>query len=141
MVAPAAFAVLRSFGLENATEIAGGIVNRSLGVVNLSGFVIGLLAFLTGLFLRSNSSRGIWFVVQSVSLLVLTLATAIGHWIIAARIHALRTASQLRIDQLAPNDPTKIAFDSLHGYSVQVLGLAMIAALVAILAIARSLKN
>jgi hypothetical protein len=141
VVAPAAFGVLRSFALPNAVEIAGAIVNRSLGVVNVSGFVIGLIALLTCLLLRSSSSRGLWFVLQTISLLILTVATAVGHWIIAARIHALRTESQVRIDQLAANDPTKILFDSLHGYSVQALGLAMIAALVAILAITRSFKN
>lgn len=141
VVAPAAFGVLRSFALPNASEIAGAIVNRSLGVVNVSGFVIGLIALLSGLVLRNSTSRGLWLVLQSISLLVLTIATAVGHWIIAARIHALRAASQLRIDQLAPDDPTKIAFDSLHGYSVQALGIAMIAALVAILAIVRSFKN
>jgi hypothetical protein len=141
VVAPAAFGVLRSFAVANASEIAGAIVNRSLGVVNVSGFLIGLIAFFTGLLLRSSSSRGLWFVLQSISLLILTIATAVGHWVIAARIHTLRTASQLRIDQLAANDPTKIAFDSLHGYSVQALGLAMIAALVALFAIARSFRN
>src|SRR6186713_2827131 len=38
VVAPAAFGVLRSFGLANANEIAGSIVTRSLGVVNIAGF-------------------------------------------------------------------------------------------------------
>ena len=140
VVAPAAFGVLRSFAVPNASEIAGAIVNRSLGVVNLSGFVIGLVVLLSGLLL-SSSSRGLWLVLQSISLIILTIATGVGHWVIAARIHALRAASQLRIDQLAADDPTKVAFDSLHGYSVQALGIAMIAALVAILAIVRSFKN
>lgn len=140
VVAPAAFGVLRSFAVPNASEIAGGIVNRSLGVVNLSGFVIGLVVLLSGLLL-SSSSRGLWLVLQSISLVILTIATGVGHWVIAARIHALRAASQLRIDQLAADDPIKVAFDSLHGYSVQALGIAMIAALVAILAIVRSFKN
>jgi hypothetical protein len=141
VVAPAAFGVLRSFAVPNASEIAGAIVNRSLGVVNLSGFIIGLVVLLVGLVLRSSSSRVLWLVLQSISLLILTIATGVGHWIIAARIHALRATSQVRIDQLAANDPTKVAFDSLHGYSVQALGIAMIAALVAILAIVRSFKN
>ena len=140
VVAPAAFGVLRSFAVPNASEIAGAIVNRSLGVVNLSGFVIGLVVLLSGLLL-SSSSRGLWLVLQSISLIILTIATGVGHWVIAARIHALRAASQLRIDQLAADDPIKVAFDSLHGYSVQALGIAMIAALVAILAIVRSFKN
>jgi len=141
VVAPAAFGVLRSFALPNASEIAGAIVNRSLGVVNVSGFVIGSIALLSGLLLRNSSSRGLWLILQSISLLTVTIATGVGHWIIASRIHALRVASQLRIDQLAADDPTKIAFDNLHGYSVQALGIAMIAALVAIFAMVRSFKN
>jgi len=141
VVAPAAFGVLRSFAVPNASEIAGAIVNRSLGVVNLSGFFIGLVVLLSGLVLRSSSSRTLSLVLQSISLLILAIATGVGHWVIAARIQALRAASQLRIDQLAADDPTKVAFDSLHGYSVQALGIAMIAALVAILVIVRSIKN
>jgi len=141
VVAPAAFGVLRSFAVPNASEIAGAIVNRSLGVVNLSGLFIGLVVLLSGLVLRSSSSRTLSLVLQSISLLILAIATGVGHWVIAARIQALRAASQLRIDQLAADDPTKVAFDSLHGYSVQALGIAMIAALVAILVIVRSIKN
>ena len=47
VVAPAAFGVLRSFGLSNANEIAGSIVTRSLSVVNIAGFVIALLLLVT----------------------------------------------------------------------------------------------
>ena len=45
------------------------------------------------------------------------------------------------IDQIAADDARRVAFDSLHGYSVNALGLAMIAALVAMVLMARSLRN
>ena len=131
--------MLRSFGLPNANEIAGLIVTRSLSVINIAGFLIGLL-LLTAI-LRRNSSGRISFMVECVCLGVIALATGVGHWLIAARMRALRTAMELPIDQIAADDGRRIEFSSLHGYSVNALGLAMIAALVALVLMSRSLRN
>ena len=134
------FGVLRSFGLPNANEIAGSIVTRSLSVVNIAGFVIALLLLIT-LILRRNVSGRLSFAVECICLAVIALATALGHWVIAARMRALRAAMVLPIDQIATDDPRRVAFNNLHGYSVNALGLAMIAALVAMVLMARSLRN
>jgi hypothetical protein len=140
VVAPAAFGVLRSFGLPNANEIAGSIVTRSLSIVNLAGFVIALLLLVTVILRRNYSSR-LSFMLECICLGVIALATGVGHWFIAARMRALRVAMVLPIDQIAADDPRRIAFNSLHGYSVNALSLAMIAALVAMVLMARSLRN
>ncbi len=140
VVAPAAFGVLRSFSLPNANEIAGAIVTRSLSVVNVAGFVIALLLLLTLLLRRASSGR-VSFILECVCLAVIALATGVGHWVIAARMRALRAAMELPIDQIAADDARRIAFGSLHGYSVNALGLAMIAALVVLVLMARSLRN
>ena len=140
VVAPAAFSVLRSFGLPNASEIAGGIVTRSLAVINIAGFLISLLLLVTLLLRRNWSSR--WsFIIECVCLGIIALTTFVGHWVIAARMRALRAAMVLPIDQIAADDARRIAFNSLHGYSVNVLGLAMIAALAAMVLMARGLRN
>src|SRR5689334_14913258 len=140
VVAPAAFSVLRSFGLPNANEIAGSIVTRSLSVINVAGFLIALLLLLSLLLWRNSASR-VSFIVECVCLVVIALATGVGHWVIAARMRALRAAMVLPIDQIAIDDSRRIEFNSLHGYSVNALGLAMIAALVALVLMARSLRN
>jgi ABC-type transport system involved in cytochrome bd biosynthesis fused ATPase/permease subunit len=140
VVAPAAFGVLRSFGLPNASEIAGGIVTRSLSVVNVAGFVIALLLLATAFVRRGTSSR-LSFLFESGCLAVIALATGVGHWVIAARMRALRAAMELPIDQIAADDSRRIAFNNLHGYSVNALSLAMIAALVAMVLMARNLRN
>ena len=132
--------MLRSFALPNANEIAGSIVTRSLSVVNIAGFVIALL-LLAVLILRRNASGRVSFIVECICLAVIALATGVGHWVIAARMRALRAAMVLPIDQVAADDPRRIAFNNLHGYSVNALGLAMIAALVAMVLMARSLRN
>jgi len=140
VVAPAAFGVLRSFGLPNASEIAGSIVTRSLSVVNLAGFIIALLLLVTVILRRNYSSR-LSFIIECICLAVIALTTGVGHWFIAARMRALRVAMVLPIDQIAADDPRRVAFNSLHSYSVNALSLAMIAALVAMVLIARSLRN
>lgn len=140
VVAPAAFGVLRSFGLPNANEIAGSIVTRSLSVVNLAGFVVALLLLVT-IIVRRNTSGRASFIVECVCLSVIALATGVGHWLIAARMRALRAAMVLPIDQIAADDPRRVAFNNLHGYSVNALGLAMIAALVVMFLMVRSLRN
>lgn len=140
VVAPAAFGVLRSFGLPNANEIAGSIVTRSLSVVNISGFAIALLLLVTVILRRNYSSR-LSFILECICLSVIAVTTGVGHWFIAARMRALRTAMVLPIDQIAADDSRRIAFNSLHGYSVNALSLAMIAALVAMVLMARSLRN
>jgi len=140
VVAPAAFGVLRSHGLPNASELAGAIVTRSLSVVNVGGFVIALLLLVTLFFVRGSAGR-VSFGVEAVCLVVIALATSLGHWVIAARMRALRAAMVVPIDQIAADDSRRIAFNSLHGYSVNALGLAMIVALVAMVLMARNLRQ
>lgn len=137
VVAPAAFGVLRQFQLSNASEIAGAIVSRSLSVVNVSGCVIALLLAVT-IFARRDSTGRKAFLAEGISLAVVALMTALGHWVIAARMRALKATMILPIDQLAQDDARRAAFNSLHGNSVIVLSLAMIAAVVALVLMLRS---
>lgn len=140
VVAPAAFGVVRSFGLSNASEIAGSIVTRTLGVINVAGFVIALLLLVTALLRRHAQGRGS-LIIECVCLAVIALTTALGHWWIAARMRALRVAMELPIDQISVADPRRIEFNSLHGYSVKALGIAMIAGLVALVLIGRGVRH
>lgn len=140
VVAPAAFGVLRSFGLPNASEIAGSIVTRTLGVINVAGFVIALLLLVT-VFLRRQAQSRVGLIVECVCFAVIALTTALGHWWIAARMRALRAAMELPIDQIAAADPRRVEFNALHGYSVKALGIAMIAGLVALVLMGRSLRH
>jgi hypothetical protein len=140
VVAPAAFGVLRSYGLSNASEIAGAIVTRSLSVVNVAGFVVALL-LLVMLFLRRGSAGRGSVIAEAICLGLIALGTGVGHWVIAARMRAIRAALELPIDQIAADDSRRIAFNSLHGYSVNALSLAMIAALVALVLMARGARQ
>lgn len=139
VVAPAAFSVLRSFAVPNASEIAGSIVTRSLGVVNVAGFIVGVFLLLTLLFGRGSQGK-FAFIIEALSVFIVAVTTGVGHWIIAAKMRALRAAMNLPVDQVALDDPNRVAFNNLHGYSVKALGLAMIAALIAMAVISRRLR-
>lgn len=135
-VAPAAFSVLRSRNVPYANEAAGQIVTRTLSVINTGGFVIALLLTLSGFLFRRNTTRRA-FLAETVSLALVAVATGIGQWIIAAKMLALRAQMGLPIDDVAIDDPLRLSFNNLHGYSVAALGVAIIAAAVALLLIAR----
>lgn len=129
-VAPAAFQVSRGFNLPNPGEIAGALVNRTLGVINLSGFVISVLLIVFTVLLK-KSYKASSFVAQLVLLTVVLVSTAVGEWVIASRMRELRTAMAIPIEQVSAGDPMRVAFQALHGYSVGALSIAIIAALIA----------
>src|SRR3982750_4542054 len=84
VVAPSVFGVLRGFDLVNSGEIAGTIVNRTLRVINISGFIVGLVLLLLALWRRNEG--GLSFMLNLCALSLMTVATAVGHWIVAARL-------------------------------------------------------
>jgi hypothetical protein len=135
VVAPGVFSVLRAFDLSNANEIAGTIVTRTLSVVNTSGFTLGLLLIISVFVFRENYRRRS-LVLEIVTLMILSLTTGLGEWVIAAKMRGLRAAMRLPIDQVMLSDPNRLAFAALHGYSVAALGVAIIAALIAFFVIA-----
>ena len=133
-VAPSAFAVLRAFHLANANEIAGTIVTRTLTMINVGGFMISLL-LIASAFLSSHTVNRRAFYAEVIALALLGATTGINQWVISARMLALRAALGRPIDEVAQNDPLRLAFSSLHGYSVMALGVGMIGALAALLLI------
>jgi hypothetical protein len=135
-VAPSAFGVLRARNVPFANEAAGSIVTRTLSVVNTGGFVLALLLLASAFLFRQVITRRA-FLVETIALFLLAVATAVGQWIIAARMMALRFAMGRPIDEVAADDPLRLAFNSLHGYSVMALSVAIIAAAVALLLISR----
>jgi hypothetical protein len=131
VVAPSAFAVLPTH------ELAGALVTRTIAVVNVGGFVIGLLLLATAFVGRVGVARRRAWLVEIASLAVVAIACGVGQWIVSARMLALRGAMGQPIDRVALDDPARVAFNDLHGYSVALMCAAMIAGVVALLAIAR----
>ena len=129
-VAPSAFAVLPS------RELAGSVVNRTLLIVNYSGLAVGLVT-LASSFLLHQSARQTQLRIEQALLILLSAACAVGQFVIGARLHGIRQQIGRPIEELAADDPARLAFNDLHAYSVWVLLAAMVAALVAFFLAAR----
>ncbi len=134
-VAPNLFGVLRAANLANANELAGTIVTRLLAIINRGGFEIGLFLLVTAYFASKYESRLARFAEMS-SLAILAILTGVSHWVISARMLAIRASLSAPIDQIASSDPRRIEFDSWHRYSTTVMGVAVIAGLIAFLIMA-----
>ena len=129
-VAPSAFAVLPS------RELAGSVVNRTLAIVNYSGIIVGLILLASSYVSRGDVSR-IKLQLEQGSLLLLTAACAFGQFVIAAKLSDLRGRIGGPIDEAAIDDPLRMQFNDLHGYSVTILLTAMIAAVVSFFLLVR----
>ena len=128
VVAPAAFLVLPS------RTLAGALVGRVLPVIFYAGVVIGALIVV----LDIGGRTGTW--TRSAAGAVSALACAVAQLVVGARIDRLRVAIGGPLDALSPDDPRRIAFGRLHAFSVGWLGIAMIAAIVALALALRALN-
>lgn len=138
-VAPSVFAILRGSTALYANHLAGSIVTRNLSVINTSGFVMSIILLLGAFVFRGR--RRFAFVAELISLAVVAITTGVGEWVIAAKMVALRTQMGRPIDETAATDPLRVAFNSLHGYSVAALTVAMLAAMAAFIFISRSRRR
>ena len=68
----------------------------------------------------------------SITSLLAGAACAVTHFGIDPKIVRMRAAMGGPVDALPPNDPRRVAFGLMHGYSVAGLTVAMLAAVVAL---------
>ncbi|MEO7082780.1 MAG: DUF4149 domain-containing protein, partial [Gemmatimonadaceae bacterium] len=130
-VAPAHFAVLPT------RTLAGEVVGRLLPTIFFSGMTVGASVAAVEVFTRGAWH---WRGIESAGT-VMVLACAVGQFIIAPRIERIRAEIGGPIDALAIDDARRVAFGRLHGISVAWLGLAMLAAAVAMVVSARAAQS
>jgi len=129
-VAPAAFAVLPS------RTMAGALVGRILPVVFLAGVVAGLCC--AAVAATGTMSLGRWRVGSG---LALAASCAIAQFVVTPRIERIRASIGGAVDALDPADPRRVAFGQLHLQSVAWLGVAILAAVVALVAAAIAVER
>ena len=130
-VAPAAFAVLPTRAL------AGDIVGRVLPVIFYAGLAVGVLTIALE---RADAEEWRWSTAVVTGALV-AVACATAQFIVGRRIEAVRSRISGPLDALVPGDPLRVEFGRLHGVSVALLGVAMLAAAIAFVAVARNLAR
>lgn len=128
VIAPAAFAVLPT------RTLAGALVGRVLPVIFWSGMVLGVVVALLG----GRMGLGRFGLASSI---VLAVASAVAQLVVAPRIEALRASIGGAVDALDVTDPRRMAFGRMHGISVLLMGIGMLAAAVALVILARHLSS
>jgi hypothetical protein len=127
VVAPAAFAALPSRAL------AGAVVGRTLPTLFILGTVaggaVGAMSYVT---------QAGHIATSAAVLLSIACAAALG---VARRIAEERASIGTAIDALAVTDPRRIAFGRMHGISVMLLGLGILAACVALFALSQRVTS
>ena len=126
VVAPAAFSVLPS------GQLAGNVVNRTLGITELIGLVLGFTILL--LLLAARSRYGKRF--EAITLLLMISSTLLSRFVVSAKLHQMREQFG-DISTLAKTEATRIAFDQLHQYSVWLMSFNLLAALVLLVMLIR----
>lgn len=127
-VAPSLFAVLPTRAL------AGAVVGRLLPIVFYSGIVVGAVV-VADTFVDHRTWR--WLGRETAGAVII-IACAIAQFVIIPRIDRLRASIGGPMDALPADDVRRAAFGRLHGLSVAWLGLAMLAAVVAMVLSARA---
>jgi hypothetical protein len=131
IAAPAAFAVLPE------PRLAGDVVNRVLGGTEIIGVALGAILLLALLFSGERRSRA--FLFELSILAMMTFSMIVSRFAVSKSLHELRLKYGDQLSTLPRSDPARVGFDQLHQYSVWLMGLTMIAAMVLIvMLIARS---
>jgi Domain of unknown function (DUF4149) len=129
-LAPSAFGVLPS------REMAGSVVSANLSVINYAGLIIGVIMLLSSFI----SAKGVIGWLERGLLLIFTMACAIGQFVISYQLSQIRNQVGRPMEELSPDEPLRIAFDSLHQYSIWVLATAMIVVLASFFLISKTPK-
>jgi uncharacterized membrane protein len=114
VLAPTAFSVLPS------RHLAGTVVGRSLGTLHWMGIVSGIV-FLASSILYGRLTKGTAhvFAARHVLICMMLALTLISQFGIIPRMDTLR-ASIGEIDAGPPNNPARMQFDALHGWSTRI---------------------
>jgi len=117
-----------AFSIIPARDLAGAMVSRTLAIVNVAGIIIGVIVLaLSFLDRKSTHRKTLWF--ERILTLILLSSCMVGQFVIALWMSYLRGLMGRPIDDVLPADPLRVQFNSLHQYSVWVLMVGMISAL------------
>ena len=126
VLAPTVFAVLPT------RQLAGNVVNRSLGIVHWMAISCGVV-FAVASMIDSRVVNGVAdpFATRNLLIYAMIILTLVGMFGIASRMLVLRQQMGV-IDDVAPDDARRVEFNRLHVWStriegsVLVLGLALL---------------
>lgn len=132
VLAPTVFSVLPT------RNLAGMVVNRSLGLLHLIGIVSGVVYLAASLLLaRLQGTPAL--ASRHLLVIVMIALVLISHLVIGARMNELRTQMGV-IDDVPTTDARRISFNRLHVWSTRAEGAVLLLGLAVLFLTSRRLS-
>lgn len=127
-------------GILPTRDLAGNVVNRSLGILHLMGLACGIIFVIASVVLsRLTAGSAQPFAPSHVLIYIMLILTLIAQFGVAPKMAALRADIGV-IDNVPPTDARRVAFDNLHHWSTRLGGGILILGLGVLLLTARRLS-
>jgi hypothetical protein len=130
-----------SFSALPSAHLAGLVVRGSLLKLHWMGFICGVV-FLASSLLYSQIllGRARAFSFSHLLILLMLALTALSQFRILPQMETLRVAAG-EINALAPGDPVRMQFDSLHVWSTRIEGTVLMLGVLVLYALSRRLAS
>lgn len=124
-------------GVLPARQLAGNVVNRSLGILHWMAICCGVLFAITSM-VDSRVVTGVAqpFAFRHLLVYAMIVLTLISMFAIGSKMQVLRQ-QMVAIDEVPHNDPRRLEFNRLHQWSTRIEGTVLVLGLALLFATAR----
>jgi hypothetical protein len=140
VLAPTAF----SPGLLPTRHLAGSIVGRSLDLLHYIAIVSGIVFLIASMLYSRRASGNVRpLAARHLLIVVMLLLTVISQFAISPKMHAIRAEVGIingGMDNLPADNPLRMQFDRLHGWSEKFEEAVLLLGLVALYTTAQALR-
>jgi hypothetical protein len=127
-------------GILPTRDLAGNVVNRSLGILHLMGLVCGVVFVITSMmYSKMTAGSAQPFASAHILVYLMLILTLVAQFGVAPKMAALRVNMGV-IDNVSPTDARRVEFDNLHHWSTRLGGGILILGLGVLLLTARRLS-
>jgi uncharacterized membrane protein len=118
-------------------QLAGNVVNRSLGILHWMGIVCGVLFAITSM-INAHAASGSAepFALRNLLVYAMILLTLASMFAIGAKMQVLRSQMAV-IDEVPHDDPRRLEFNRLHIWSTRIEGTVLLLGLAVVFLTAR----
>jgi uncharacterized membrane protein len=113
-------------GILPSHQLAGNVVNRSLGIMHWTGICCGVIFAVTSM-IDSHvvSGRAQPFALRHLLVYLMIVLTLISMFGVVSRMQVLRQ-QMVMIDEVPHNDSRRVEFDHLHVWSTRIEGAVLL---------------
>jgi uncharacterized membrane protein len=126
-------------GVLPTRQLAGNVVNRSLGILHAIAIACGIIFAITSMIdARVTSGLAAPFAARNLLIYVMIGLTLVSMFAIGAKMQVLRQ-QMISIDDVPHDDPRRIEFNRLHAWSTRIEGTVLLLGLAVLYLTARKM--